>query len=758
MVYKDKRKSVELVIVLKLVRYIGLMIKRIKVRNAATYDDVGVTIENIETINYIYGANGCGKTTISNFLDNMEENQFTDCEAEWESTVAEKVFVYNKAFRERNFRESDIAGIFTLGQATTDEIDEINQKKVDLVSVNKNIIASSKTIDDLKGKIQLEESEFKEIIWKDVYKTNEAQFKNAFVGFLKKDAFSEKLKGTIVSETENIDRSEIEKRALKLLGEPPVKKACLSKLSAEKLKGIEKLAIWEKCIVGKNDIPIARLIKKLENGDWVNQGRKYIIYSGTKCPFCQKDTIDDDFRKQLESFFDEEFERDVEEVKDKKEEYIKEKANVLSAINDLVNQDFEEDEKLLIQHLYESLEKCIQTNEGNMEDKIKEPGKKIVINCSNKYIDEINAMIDKKNNEIIKHNNLVDNYQEEKRKLISDIWILVAKENSTLISQHNKKIDGFNRGVQSAMEKRNQYEIQKKNIELEIREKNKRVTSVQPAVDEINRLLHNYGFNNFSITPSTEKNNHYQIKRPNGTLVESTLSEGEVTFITFLYFLQWIKGSQNEEEVTQDRIIVIDDPISSLDSNVLFVVSSLLKDVIYKVLAGESNIKQVFVLTHNVYFHKELSFIGNGNNPNKNIHYWILRKKNDITNIQYYGMDNPISSSYELLWKELKEQNDNSVITIQNVMRRIIENYFKILGKYKDDELINKFPDYESKEICRSLLSWINDGSHCMPDDLFVEALDDSLERYQEVFKKIFEYTNHIEHYNMMMGIKENVD
>ena len=56
--------------------------------------------------------------------------------------------------------------------------------------------------------------------------------------------------------------------------------------------------------------------------------------------------------------------------------------------------------------------------------------------------------------------------------------------------------------------------------------------------------------------------------------MESTLSEGEVTFITFLYFLQWIKGSQNEEDVTQDRVIVIDDPISSLDSNILFVVSS----------------------------------------------------------------------------------------------------------------------------------------------------------------------------------------
>ena len=731
------------------------MINKIVIRNVATYDENGIAIENTEKINYIYGTNGCGKTTISNFLSNTEEDQFSDCEVEWENNTSEKVFVYNKTFREKNFKESDIAGIFTLGQATADEIDEINRRKDDLDNVKKNIIASSKTIDDLKSKIQLEESGFKEIIWKDIYKTNELQFKNAFVGFLKKDAFAEKLKGTIVSENEKIDRSEVEKRALKLFGEPPVKKVFLRKLSAENLKNIENLAIWGKCIVGKSDIPIAKLIKKLENGDWVNQGRKY-IYSGTKCPFCQKDTIDDNFRKQLESFFDEEFERDVEEVKEKKEEYLRGKISLLSTLNDIENQDLEDEEKLLIRQLRETLEKCFQTNESNMDEKIKEPGKKVIINGSDKYIDEINEVIDRKNDTINKHNNLVDNYQEEKKKLISDIWVLIAKENSTLISQHNKKIDGLNRGVQSTTEKQNQYETQKKNIELEIKKRNKRVTSVQPTVEEINRILHNYGFNNFSITPSTEKSNHYQIKRTDGTLAESTLSEGEVTFITFLYFLQWIKGSQNEEEVTQDRIIVIDDPISSLDSNVLFVVSSLLKDVINKVLDGNANIKQVFVLTHNVYFHKELSFMGNGNNPNKNIHYWILRKKDGVTNIQYYGIENPIFSSYELLWKELKEQNGNSAITIQNVMRRIIENYFKILGKYKDDELINKFPDYENKEICRSLLSWINDGSHCMPDDLYVEALDDSVERYQYVFKKIFEHTNHIEHYNMMMGIKEN--
>ena len=134
------------------------MINKIVIRNVATYDENGIAIENTEKINYIYGTNGCGKTTISNFLSNTEEDQFSDCEVEWENNTSEKVFVYNKTFREKNFKESDIAGIFTLGQATADEIDEINRRKDDLDNVKKNIIASSKTIDDLKSKIQLEES------------------------------------------------------------------------------------------------------------------------------------------------------------------------------------------------------------------------------------------------------------------------------------------------------------------------------------------------------------------------------------------------------------------------------------------------------------------------------------------------------------------------------------------------------------------------------------------------------------------------
>lgn len=89
-------------------------------------------------------------------------------------------------------------------------------------------------------------------------------------------------------------------------------------------------------------------------------------------------------------------------------------------------------------------------------------------------------------------------------------------------------------------------------------------------------------------------------------------------------------------------------------------------------------------------------------------------------------------------------------------MRRIIENYFKLLGKYGDDKLIQKFKTKEEQEIFCSLISWINDGSHSINDDLYIELQDRTIEAYKKVFKNIFKLTNHEGHYNMMMNISDN--
>lgn len=228
-----------------------------------------------------------------------------------------------------------------------------------------------------------------------------------------------------------------------------------------------------------------------------------------------------------------------------------------------------------------------------------------------------------------------------------------------------------------------------------------------------------------------------------------------MTFITFLYYYQLAtKGGVVGDEVSHDRILVIDDPISSLDSNILFVVSTLIKKTLDDVRKGIGNIKQVIILTHNVYFHKEVSFIDRSDKNKRNdTYFWILRKNDKISEFYPYEI-NPIKSSYELLWQELKDKEKSSNITLQNTMRRIIENYFKLLGNFSDDELIEKFEQYEEQIICRSLISWINDGSHSVTDDLFIETQDNIIDKYLEVFKNIFTFTNHTGHYEMMMNKK----
>ncbi|WP_060491041.1 AAA family ATPase [Psychrobacter sp.] len=229
--------------------------------------------------------------------------------------------------------------------------------------------------------------------------------------------------------------------------------------------------------------------------------------------------------------------------------------------------------------------------------------------------------------------------------------------------------------------------------------------------------------------------NRYQLHRGDGTLAKDTLSEGEVTFITFLYFYHLCKGGRTESSINTDRVIVIDDPISSLDSNILFVVSSLVKDVIKNVKNDDNHqFKQLIILTHNIYFHKEISFVNGQAQSENTVNFWKLRKLGNKTSITNYQNKNPIYSSYEMLWRELQE-NMGSPIAIQNSMRRIIENYFKILGSMRDEDILSKFTCSNEQLICKSLICWVNDGSHCIPDDLFIDGQFASIDEYNRILR-----------------------
>jgi len=255
---------------------------------------------------------------------------------------------------------------------------------------------------------------------------------------------------------------------------------------------------------------------------------------------------------------------------------------------------------------------------------------------------------------------------------------------------------------------------------------------------------------NFYLVESAESG-FYEVKRPGGEDAKDTLSEGEKSFITFLYFYHLIKGSFSASGATTDRIVVFDDPVSSLDADILFIVCNLIKGIVNEMREGNSAIKQVFVLTHNIYFHKEITFNKHrsGAGAFHDETFWIIRKSADRSELLPFA-ENPIRSSYELLWREvrLKPPSDTA---IQNAMRRILEHYFKFFGGITPDSIIEGF-DGQEKLICGSLFSWINDGSHFANDDLYMSCDPGQVDRYLAVFQRIFELSGNDGHYKMMMG------
>ena len=734
------------------------MIKAIKLKNCATYPSIGASIENCQKVNFFYGPNGSGKSTISNFLYNPTESQYRECEIEWENNAAVDVVVYNREFRTRNFKEN-IAGVFTLGQATIEDIKILEKMKEERNRRNEDYATRFSA---LQKKIQEEtayKATFKDTVWERILKPNEADFQEAFSGFRNsKERFrDEVLRRYEVSHTSSKTKENLLLRAKTLFAQKPEKCAIIPfslDNIADQIAEIEASAIWGKVIVGNKDLPIGRLIDVLDNADWVNQGRKHLREDGI-CPFCQHPTITEELKHQLDTFFSGEYEHDVNQIKQFVIQYSVCTDELLKRINTLRTSlgtyPAAGIETSKLDSFIELLNGYFSKNKTEMLIKEKEPGRIISLTETATTINSIEELIIGGNTAIANHNKIVDNYTSEKNTLVADIWAFLMGESEALIAGYLNDIENFTKarkGIQKGIDVCKQ---KLDDLDKKIAKAGKNITSVQPTVDEINRSLKSYGFTNFKIVPSPAQPNAYQIQRMDGTLATNTLSEGEETFISFLYFLQLAKGSVDLTKVSNRKVLILDDPICSLDSTVLYIVSSLVKGLIKDVRNGNSNVEQIFILTHNVFFHKETAFIDHRNEICNDIHFWIISKDNNISSIRAYERINPIKTSYELLWEELKSNTNASLITTQNIMRRILENYFSILGKTKDDTIVDSFSTLEEKMICHSLLSWINDGSHTIPDDFYIDSYTDSIDRYKQIFKDVFVKMGHESHYKMMM-------
>lgn len=280
----------------------------------------------------------------------------------------------------------------------------------------------------------------------------------------------------------------------------------------------------------------------------------------------------------------------------------------------------------------------------------------------------------------------------------------------------------------------------------------KSLTNTTKTVEDINELLKTYNFKNFFLK-NIYGTDTYTIIRPDGNNAINTLSEGEKSFISFLYFYFLIKGGVHKENINQEKIVVIDDPVSSMDFNTSFIISTLIKEIISQASNSKeknhNKIKQVFLLSHNAYFFKEVTY----QKHIKEKSFWSITKIDNTSYIRRHK-NNPIKRSYDLLWDEIrnaKKYPHAHSIGIQNTCRRILEYYFKFIGNIDLKDLPKKF-QFPEQIICNSFVTWAHDGSHNIADDIYANTNNDGIEIYLSVFEKIFIKMGHKQHYDMMMN------
>lgn len=248
-------------------------------------------------------------------------------------------------------------------------------------------------------------------------------------------------------------------------------------------------------------------------------------------------------------------------------------------------------------------------------------------------------------------------------------------------------------------------------ISLEIDNLKSRISNQLAASGLINKFLNNFfGHESLSLHPLAKTNDRFKIIR--GSEDAFNLSEGECTLVAFCYFIAIVYNlSQNNE--LKDYLIYIDDPISSLDSNNIFYIFSLIENIICK----DENYKQFFVSTHNLEFLKYLmkltlpmekvkacNFQGCGStkkNKKENVGYYFIHKKNSISQIGLMpnylkNFTTEFNFLFSEIWKcsEVEQDiNPDQIYVIGNNMRKFMETYtyFKYPSNNSKNEYRNKF-------------------------------------------------------------------
>lgn len=358
-----------------------------------------------------------------------------------------------------------------------------------------------------------------------------------------------------------------------------------------------------------------------------------------------------------------------------------------------------------------------------------------------------------------KHNHKSGNFKEETDKAKKRLELHYATTEVKSFGYHEKKNEVVDRTAANGTLKTT---INTRNTEIRTLEDS--LSNEGVGADQFNESLHKFlGRSELTLRFNPVKKG-YEILRNDSEQVDGNLSEGEKTAIAFVYFITKLKENDNNIE---DTIVVVDDPISSFDSNHLFHAYSFMK-------VNCEKAKQLFVLTHNFTFFKLVrDWISRKNKrDNQNIaNFYVVKANNEVPRTSTYTNAEPAltlyNSEYHYIFSRLNSLKNQQTLETDdhflaaNLSRKLLESFLSFKFPKNRGNFANLFntavsasqnPEDEGKEKIRK---FINEYSH---NDL-IETNEDFVENLigegVSVISDIFDWINELDekHYQEMMEV-----
>lgn len=760
--------------------------------NDATYRGTGVSIEPTY-INYFFGNNGTGKSTIAKAIKSSTGVTYSP----GKSAENYRVLVYDQDFITANMHSyHSLPGVFTINAVNVEIQRQIDEKTGEL-SAARTAFTEAKRI---KGEKETEKANLLKQLYQDCWEKSEelrAEFDKTQDGKKKSKQFTEEVRAHNPIEH---DLVELRRMYDSIYSDTAKVYSLFRRIEDERaLDDIEGNDILEVSIVNAADTDLAAFLKEVGSTEWVRQGHEdFHVKAGDRCPFCSQD-LPTGFEATLTASFDTRYQDNLRKLDEFLVSY-RTFANTLFTSLSAPEEVYPVVDPKPYNDKLAALKGVVSTNIEKIKEKVDEPARTVVLDDTTKLLHDLSEMIAGFNSLISVNNENVSAGPRKKTDCRNKVFELLAFKLKDVIDAYIRNDTTLDSEIEAQQTAISTHRETMERLNAELRELNSQTVETETAMDNINTMLRDSGFQGFQIRPRAEEIRHpdgtvewavpvpainYEVIRTDTGEIAENLSEGEKNFIAFLYFQQMVFGSETADGDNREKIAVIDDPVSSMDSSALFIVSAQVRKMIEICRNNADNrnplvpgnfIKQIFILTHNAYFHREVTYAYA--NRYEYVSFYLIRKSDNHSFVRLCDCQNPncptermnvnpVKNSYAALWEEYKEVN--SGIPLMNVIRRILEYYFLQLCGYEGNDLRQRIlvekkdifihddegnEDYTKFDMASAMLSYIaanasgvNDGMNYVDDCVDVEVC-------RETFRMIFRYMEQEQHFSMMMGIQ----